>query len=178
MKCATNQITAYNVLHGISDEILALVSQSLFQNFRGLLVFNTNMLNHIWQRYYQSFLVREGRVLIGEGLGLLTEGHPKKWDPWGGSSLIWTVVCACQLRYHIDVVSRILKHKRSRLKSFVSIIELKICFSGLHFFAFCYISWATLCDVAFCDYYESILFFHVSSSGFQISTKLAVIVAQ
>ena len=39
------------------------------------------------------------------------------------------------------------------------------------------LSWATLCDVAFSDYYESILF-HVGSSAFEISTKLAVIVAQ
>ena len=66
----------------------------------------------------------------------------------------------------------------SRLRSSVSIIVLKICFSFLHFFAFCYISWATLCHVAFSDYYESILFFHVCSSALQISTKLAVDTAQ
>ena len=30
-----------------------------------------------------------------------------------------------------------LEHKRSRLRSFISIIELKICFSCLHFFTFC-----------------------------------------
>ena len=70
-----------------------------------------------------------------------------------------------------------LEHKRSRLRSFVSIIVLKICFSCLHFFTFCYLSWATVCDVAFSDYYESILF-HVRSSTFEISTKLAVIVTQ
>ena len=65
-----------------------------------------------------------------------------------------------------------------RDRSFViSIIVLKIWFSCLHFFTFCYLSWATVCDVAFSDYYESILF-HVGSSTFEISTKLAVIVAQ
>ena len=39
------------------------------------------------------------------------------------------------------------------------------------------LSWATLCDVEFFDYNDSILF-HVGSSAFEISTKLAVIVAQ
>ena len=67
-----------------------------------------------------------------------------------------------------------LEHKRPRQRSFVSIIVLKICFSSFHCFTFCYLSWATLCDVAFSDYYESILF-HVGSSAFEISTKLAVI---
>ena len=52
-----------------------------------------------------------------------------------------------------------LEHKRPRPRSFVSIIVLKISvFSYLHFFTFCYLSWATLCDVASSDYYESILF--------------------
>ena len=69
-----------------------------------------------------------------------------------------------------------LERKRSRLRSFVSITVLKICFSCFHCFTFCYLSWATLCDVAFSDYYESILF-HVGSSAFKISTKVAVIVA-
>ena len=45
------------------------------------------------------------------------------------------------------------------------------------FVYFCYLSWATLCNVAFSDYFESILF-HVGSRKFEISTKLAVIVAQ
>ena len=66
------------------------------------------------------------------------------------------------------------EHKRSRLRPFVSIIVL--CLSCLLCFTFCYLSWATLCDVVFSDYYESILF-HVGSSAFEISTKLAVIVA-
>ena len=66
----------------------------------------------------------------------------------------------------------------SRLRSFLSITVLKICFTCFHFFTYFYISWATLWDVALSDYYESILFFHVGSSTFQISTKLAVIVAQ
>ena len=70
-----------------------------------------------------------------------------------------------------------LEHKRWRLRSFARIIVLKICFSCLHFFPFCYLSWATICDVAFSDYYESILF-HVGSSAFEISTKLPVVVAQ
>ena len=70
-----------------------------------------------------------------------------------------------------------LEQKCSRLRSFVSINVLKICFSCLHFFTFCYLSWATLCDVAFSDYRDSILF-HVGSSAFEISTKLVVIVAQ
>ena len=71
-----------------------------------------------------------------------------------------------------------LEHKRSqsRLRSFVNIIVLKICFSCLHFFTFCYPSWATPCHVAFSDYYESILF-HV---GQRIRNffKFAVIVTQ
>ena len=70
-----------------------------------------------------------------------------------------------------------LEHKRSSPRSFVSIIVLKICFSCLDFFTFGYLSWATLCDLAFSDYYESISF-HVGSSAFKISTKLAAIVAQ
>ena len=69
-----------------------------------------------------------------------------------------------------------LERKRSRLRSFVSTIVLKICFSCFHCFTICYLSWATLCDVAFSDYYKSFLF-HVGSSAFEISTKLAVIVA-
>ena len=68
-----------------------------------------------------------------------------------------------------------LEHKGARLRSFVSVLE--IYFSCLHFFKFCYLSWATLCDVAFSDYYDSILF-HVGSSAFEISSKLAVIVVQ
>ena len=66
------------------------------------------------------------------------------------------------------------EHKRSRMRPFVSIIVL--CLSCLLCFTFCYLSWATLCDVVFSDYYESILF-HVGSSAFEISTKLAVTVA-
>ena len=50
-----------------------------------------------------------------------------------------------------------LEHKRSSLRSFVSIILPKICFSCLDFFTFGYLSWATLCDVAFSDYYKSIV---------------------
>ena len=66
------------------------------------------------------------------------------------------------------------EHKRSRLRPFVSIIVL--CLLCLLCFTFCYLSQATLYDVVFSDYYESILF-HVGSSAFEISTKLAVIVA-
>ena len=70
-----------------------------------------------------------------------------------------------------------LEHKRSRLRSFVSIIILRFAFLVCPFFAFCYLILAGLHLVTFSDYYESILF-HVGSSAFEISTKLAVIVAQ
>ena len=66
------------------------------------------------------------------------------------------------------------EHKRSRLRPFVSIIVL--CLLCLLCFTFCYLSWATLYDVVFSDYYESILFY-VGSRVFEISTKLAVTVA-
>ena len=56
-------------------------------------------------------------------------------------------------------------------------VYLRFFSSVCIFLTFWYLSWATLWDVAFSDYYESILF-HVGSSAFEISTKLAVIVAQ
>ena len=51
----------------------------------------------------------------GEGWGFREEGHPKKWDPWGGSnfilkgikgesSLFFTVVWVNVFSYHIDVI--------------------------------------------------------------------------
>ena len=57
-------------------------------------------------------------------------------------------------------------------------LYLRFVFRVCIFWTFCYISWATLCHVAFSDYYDSILFFHVCSSALQISTKLAVNTAQ
>ena len=67
-----------------------------------------------------------------------------------------------------------LENKRSRLRSFVSIIVLRF---GFHFFAFCYTVLAGPHLVALSDFYKSVLF-HVGSSAFEISTKLAVIIAQ
>ena len=65
-----------------------------------------------------------------------------------------------------------------RDRSFVSIIVLENCFRVCIFLTFCYLSWAKLRDVAFSDYYESILS-HFGFRLFKISTKLlAVIVAQ
>ena len=56
-------------------------------------------------------------------------------------------------------------------------IRVPIFFSFFFFFTFCNVTWVTLCDIAFSDYYKSILF-HVGSSAFEISTKLVAIVAQ
>ena len=72
--------------------------------------------------------------------------------------------------YNLHRIKMELKHQRWRLKSLVNIIVRKICFSCLHFFTLGYLSWATLCDVAFSGYYESILF-HIGSSAFEISTN-------
>ena len=47
----------------------------------------------------------------------------------------------------------------------------------MHFFAFCYLILAGPHLVALSDFYKSVLF-HVGSSAFEISTKLAIIVAQ
>ena len=56
-------------------------------------------------------------------------------------------------------------------------LYLKFAFRVCIFYTFCYLSRATLCDVTFSDYYESILF-HVGFRSFEISTKLVVIGAK
>ena len=70
-----------------------------------------------------------------------------------------------------------LEYKRLRLRSFVGIIVLRFAFRVCIFFAFCYLILAGPHLVALSDFYKSVLF-HVGSSAFEISTKLAVIVAQ
>ena len=76
-----------------------------------------------------------------------------------------------QLTYKLE-----LEHKRSRLSRFVRVIVIKICYSCYFsfFLLFVNLRWATLCDIAFSDYYKSVFFFMsvLALSKFEMSAKL------
>ena len=80
-----------------------------------------------------------------------------------------------QRHLNIYLNRRILWQQKAKMPCYnLHRFAIRVCI----FFTFCYISWTTLCDVAFSDCSYFILLFHVGSSAFQIATKLAVIVTQ